>query len=77
MAGKKKRLVIFTDLDGTLLDAESYSFDQALPALEQIRNTEIPDPMQNKYLHLSKIWAGAPLILTRHLGPKIISEIGL
>jgi mannosyl-3-phosphoglycerate phosphatase len=39
---KTKRLLIFTDLDGTLLDADSYSFEQALPALEGIRKREIP-----------------------------------
>ncbi len=42
MARKRKRLVIFTDLDGTLLDAETYSFEEALPALEQIRKRRIP-----------------------------------
>lgn len=42
MAKKRKRLVIFTDLDGTLLDAESYSFEEALPALEEIRRRRIP-----------------------------------
>jgi mannosyl-3-phosphoglycerate phosphatase len=35
-------LLIFTDLDGTLLDAKSYSFQAALPALERIRTLEVP-----------------------------------
>ncbi len=35
-------LVVFTDLDGTLLDAESYSFDAARPALERLRELRIP-----------------------------------
>lgn len=35
------KLVIFTDLDGTLLD-DSYSFGPALPALEMIRAKGIP-----------------------------------
>jgi mannosyl-3-phosphoglycerate phosphatase family protein len=35
------RLVIFTDLDGTLLDPD-YSFEAALPALEELRRREIP-----------------------------------
>ncbi len=34
--------VIFTDLDGSLLDAGSYSFDSALPALKQVRERDIP-----------------------------------
>ncbi len=34
--------MIFTDLDGTLLDHHDYSFTQALPALEKIRNYQIP-----------------------------------
>lgn len=34
--------LIFTDLDGTLLDFESYSFKAALPALELIRLKNIP-----------------------------------
>jgi len=34
--------VIFTDLDGTLLDHESYSYQAALPALEAIRQKAIP-----------------------------------
>jgi len=32
-----KKIVIFTDLDGTLLDARTYSFDAALPALDVLR----------------------------------------
>jgi len=34
--------VIFTDLDGTLLDYESYSFKPALPALTRIKTKNIP-----------------------------------
>lgn len=37
-----KSLVIFTDLDGTLLDYESYSFEAARPALEALRDREVP-----------------------------------
>jgi mannosyl-3-phosphoglycerate phosphatase len=37
-----KRVVIFTDLDGTLLDAESYSFDSALGALMTVKERYIP-----------------------------------
>ena len=34
--------VIFTDLDGCLLDSQSYSFDAARPALEAIQARNIP-----------------------------------
>ena len=36
------RLVIFSDLDGTLLDHESYSFDAARPALDRLRRDDVP-----------------------------------
>ncbi len=36
------RLIIFTDLDGTLLDHATYSYDKALPALETVRLHRIP-----------------------------------
>lgn len=34
--------LIFTDLDGTLLDHHTYSFEPARPALERLRRLEIP-----------------------------------
>lgn len=34
--------VIFTDLDGTLLDLETYTYDLALPSIEYLRSQEIP-----------------------------------
>jgi mannosyl-3-phosphoglycerate phosphatase family protein len=37
-----QRLIIVTDLDGTLLDSKTYSFEDARPALEQIRKIDIP-----------------------------------
>lgn len=36
------QIIIFTDLDGTLLDAETYSFEPALPALELLKEKNIP-----------------------------------
>lgn len=36
------KLVIFTDLDGTLLDRNTYSFESAQPALRLIRQRDIP-----------------------------------
>lgn len=35
-------IVIFTDLDGTLLDAVDYTFTAALPALELVRSMGVP-----------------------------------
>lgn len=37
-----KKLIIFTDLDGTLLDYSNYSFEAALPALNLIKEKNIP-----------------------------------
>ncbi len=36
------RQVLFTDLDGTLLDLHDYSYDAALPALESLKKRNIP-----------------------------------
>ncbi|MEW6407737.1 MAG: HAD-IIB family hydrolase [Patescibacteria group bacterium] len=38
----KLKIIIFTDLDGTLLDHKTYSFKKALPALKKIKKTETP-----------------------------------
>jgi len=37
-----KKLIVFTDLDGTLLDLHTYSFEKALPGLERLRQKEVP-----------------------------------
>lgn len=37
-----KRVVFFTDLDGTLLDYSTYSFTKAQPALDALQQREIP-----------------------------------
>ena len=37
-----KRLIVFTDLDGTLLDHDSYSFKAAAPALKELKARKIP-----------------------------------
>lgn len=42
MAPTPMRLVVFTDLDGSLLDQESYSYENAHGALELIRKRHIP-----------------------------------
>lgn len=36
------RYVVFTDLDGTLLDHHTYSYEQALPGLELLQQRSIP-----------------------------------
>ncbi|MFQ5770150.1 MAG: HAD-IIB family hydrolase [bacterium] len=36
------KYIIFTDLDGTLLDHHTYKFDAALPALKEIKRQKIP-----------------------------------
>lgn len=40
--GIRSRLVVFSDLDGTLLDGNDYSFDQAKPALRLLAERRIP-----------------------------------
>ena len=37
-----KPYIIFSDLDGTLLDYHTFSFESALPALNKIKNDRIP-----------------------------------
>ena len=37
-----KKLIVFTDLDGTLLDLNTYSFEKALPALELLGQKDVP-----------------------------------
>jgi len=41
-APSRLRLVLFTDLDGTLLDAATYRYDTARPALDRLRECRIP-----------------------------------
>lgn len=36
------KTIVFTDLDGTLLDAKTYSFRNALPALDMLQKRHIP-----------------------------------
>jgi mannosyl-3-phosphoglycerate phosphatase len=38
----KLKPVVFTDLDGTLLDLETYSYDRALPSIEYLQRQDIP-----------------------------------
>lgn len=38
----KNKVIIFTDLDGTFLDHETYSFEPAKPALDRLKKMKIP-----------------------------------
>jgi len=40
--GRKRMKIFFTDLDGTLLDHDTYSFEKAHQALEILRKKNIP-----------------------------------
>jgi len=42
MTKTRSKILIYTDLDGTLLDHYTYSFQKALPALSQIKRRNIP-----------------------------------
>jgi mannosyl-3-phosphoglycerate phosphatase len=42
MISSSKHIVVFTDLDGTLLDHFTYSFEKALPALKALKEKNIP-----------------------------------
>ena len=37
-----KQILIFTDLDGTLIDHDTYDFKEAQPTLDQLRSRSIP-----------------------------------
>ena len=41
-SGQAHMTIVFTDLDGTLLDDENYSWEAARPALEELRRRGIP-----------------------------------
>ncbi len=64
--------VLFTDLDGTLLDEQTYSFEAALPALRAIQAAEI-----SLVLCTSKTFAEVlPIEAELKLGAPIIVENG-
>ena len=55
-------LLVYTDLDGTLLDHDSYSFQPALPALKRLASLSVPViPVTSKTLAELKV-------LTKELG---------
>lgn len=42
MVNSQTKLVIFSDLDGTLLDHETYSYEAALPTLKRLQDLNVP-----------------------------------
>ena len=38
----QEKIIIFTDLDGTLLDKNTYSFEKALPVVKKLKERKIP-----------------------------------
>jgi mannosyl-3-phosphoglycerate phosphatase len=42
LKGPRSHIIVFTDLDGTLLDDQTYDFEPALTALKLIRSRKIP-----------------------------------
>ncbi|MEN8165921.1 MAG: HAD-IIB family hydrolase [Pseudomonadota bacterium] len=60
--------LIFTDLDGTLLDHDSYDFTPALPAMERLKNNSIPIiPVSSKTLaeleaYIAELGLNGPVI---------------
>lgn len=64
--------MVFSDLDGTLLDHDSYAFDAALPALAQLAARDIPVvPVTSKTL--AEL---APLMQAMQLSGAAIAENG-
>jgi FemAB-related protein (PEP-CTERM system-associated) len=42
-----------------------------------VRNVEIPDPLQRRYVLLSRLWSLLPQPIARKMGPHVTSKIGL
>ena len=38
----KTKIIVFTDLDGTMIDRDTYSFEIALPLLKELKKSKIP-----------------------------------
>lgn len=42
MTAPHQRLIVFSDLDGSLLDSETYAWEEARPAVDTLRRLDIP-----------------------------------
>lgn len=52
----KRNAIVFTDLDGSLLDHETYGYEPALPALERLQRNGVPIvPVTSKTLEEIKL----------------------
>jgi mannosyl-3-phosphoglycerate phosphatase len=66
--------IVFTDLDGTLLNHEDYSFEAALPLIEELRHKEIPIiPVTSKTRQevetlINKLGLNAPFVVENGSG---------
>jgi len=67
------RIVVVTDLDGTLLDHDTYSFDPARPALDLLRTRGIPVVLCTSKTHAESVWWQQRLGVT---GPLIVENGG-
>jgi len=78
----KNKSIIFTDLDGTLLDHGTYSFEVALPMLDFIKSNNIPliivtSKTKDEVLRIQKLLdMKAPFIVENGAGIFIPSEEG-
>ena len=65
-------IMVFTDLDGSLMDHETYAFDEALPALEALAQGDIPVIVVSSKTRAEII----PLVSQLKLTGPIIAENG-
>jgi mannosyl-3-phosphoglycerate phosphatase family protein len=56
--GKPIRLVVVTDLDGTLLDQQTYRYDACLPAIQRLQSLGIPLILcsSKTYAEIQPLW---------------------
>lgn len=75
-----KKIIIFTDLDGTLLDHTNYGFEAALPMLDFIKTNDIPliivtSKTKNEVLRIQALLGlKAPFIIENGAGILIPSK---
>ncbi len=59
MPDQSRKPIVFTDLDGTLLDHHTYGYGPVLPLLEKLKGIEVPviantSKTRSEWLHLAK-----------------------